>query len=246
MTSSQAVLIKDQGPEEAEHRAVEIALGGGWLRRRLFALRSLHQLGRNPGDTEKALLVGIALNGPKTIELVGRFASWPGGLRLLTERPGIDSRNVDYDALRALPDGTLGREYVRFLDDHDLSADLFRAPPGMPEVPAYVAQRLRQSHDIWHVVTGYGTTVPDEIALQAFTYGQTDLPSARALSRLGLLRWGWRYPSLFRAVRRAYSRGKNAAPLATVAWEDLWDVPLGEVRRRLGVQPGSEAMPRSA
>jgi ubiquinone biosynthesis protein Coq4 len=35
-----------------------------------------------------------------------------------------------------------------------------------------VGQRTRQTHDLWHVLTGLGTDIPGEIALQAFTYEQ--------------------------------------------------------------------------
>ena len=34
---------------------------------------------------------------------------------------------------------------------------------------AYLAQRMRQTHDIWHVLTGYATDVAGEVQLQAFT-----------------------------------------------------------------------------
>src|SRR5581483_1426369 len=94
----------------------------------------------------------------------------PGGKRILEERPSIDREHVDFDALRRLPDGTLGREYVRFLDDNHITPDVFQKPEIGDDRIAYVMQRVRQTHDLWHVLTGYTPDVPGEILLQAFTY----------------------------------------------------------------------------
>jgi Coenzyme Q (ubiquinone) biosynthesis protein Coq4 len=66
--------------------------------------------------------------------------STPGGRRILEERPTIDSKNVDFDALRRLPDGTLGREYLRFLDDNGITPDVFEKPDISDARVAYVMQ----------------------------------------------------------------------------------------------------------
>ena len=41
---------------------------------------------------------------------------------------------------------------------------------------SYIMLRLRQSHDIWHVVTGFGTDKVGEIALKAFEVAQARRP----------------------------------------------------------------------
>jgi ubiquinone biosynthesis protein Coq4 len=35
---------------------------------------------------------------------------------------------------------------------------------------SYLLLRLRQTHDLWHVVTGFSTNVPGELGLKAFVY----------------------------------------------------------------------------
>jgi len=45
------------------------------------------------------------------------------GRRILRDKPVINSSTVDIVALRRLPDGSFGREYVRFLDDQKVSPD---------------------------------------------------------------------------------------------------------------------------
>uniref|UniRef100_A0A0M3IKB2 Ubiquinone biosynthesis protein COQ4 homolog, mitochondrial n=1 Tax=Ascaris lumbricoides TaxID=6252 RepID=A0A0M3IKB2_ASCLU len=75
------------------------------------------------------------------------------GNRLLRERPRITNETIDRDYLKSLPDGTLGREYVKFLDG------LHTEPDARPTVKfvddddlVYVMQRYRETHDFNHVL----------------------------------------------------------------------------------------------
>jgi ubiquinone biosynthesis protein COQ4 len=219
--------------EEAE--AVRRAFEGRWLPRARLALRSLHRLLQDPNDTRQVFILSIAVSAGHLPRLLADFLSNEDGLALLTERAAIDSTHVDFDALRALPADTLGGAYVRFLDDNGLDPDLFQAPPGMPPGIAYVIQRMRQTHDLWHVVTGYESDIPGEISILAFTYGQTGAPSMRLLATVGTLRYSFEFESIFRRVWRAYQRGKAAPFLGTTRWEKMWHLPLTEVRERLQV-----------
>ena len=81
--------------------------------------------------------------------------------------------------LRALPTGTLGREYALMMDRNGLD------PASIPTMPdddegKYVRAHLYETHDLWHVVTGFGTDVAGELGLQAFYQAQLPgkLPSA--------------------------------------------------------------------
>ncbi|MFO0549881.1 MAG: Coq4 family protein [Polyangiaceae bacterium] len=138
----------------------------------------------------------------------------------------------------ALPADTLGGAYVRYLDDNKLDPDLFQAPPGLPEPLGYIAQRIRQTHDVWHVLTGYRPDVSGELALQGFTYAQLGAPSALLIAALGTLT---KSPRSARAVLDGYRRGKSAVFLPVVRFEKMWELPLAEVQRRLGVPPARVA-----
>lgn len=221
----------------AELTAARIALEGSSLEKLALSVRALTAILRDPDDTRQVFLLGLSANARRLPWLLAQFALDDDGDRLLRERPAIDSRTVDWDALRALPDGTLGREYARYLDEHHLDPDLFQAPPGLPPTVAWLAQRIRQTHDIWHVLTGCAPDVPGEIALQAFTYGQMGMPSAGLIALFGTLRFGLRHRRLARDVVRGVAHGRRARFLATVVFEDRWARPLGEVRRELGVVP---------
>ncbi len=182
------------------------------------------------------LALNVSVNLGAARRRVREIGETEEGKRLFSDRSRIDSTSVDLDALRRLPDGTLGREYMRFLTDNGITPDVFC---DMPEVgderAAYLVMRLRQTHDLWHVVTGYAPNVEGEVLLQAFTFGQTRAPSAALITGLGTARHFALRPRHYARVRGAYLKGLRARRLATFRWEDHWDKPLAEVRALIGV-----------
>lgn len=217
------------------------------------ALAALRRLLADPTRTNDALEFTTYANAGRMLEASERLAATPAGRRLLAHQPAIDATTVDITALAALPEGTLGRAYAAFLTRHRLSPEAFAGPPaGLANHPraSYMVQRLRQTHDLWHVVTGYEPDPAGEIALQAFSYAETDAPSAAILAGLGTLR-ALLEPATtpeFRAVRRALprevaraywigrvARSKVRETIATYPWEDRWATPLAEVRAELGL-----------
>jgi ubiquinone biosynthesis protein COQ4 len=201
-----------------------------------MAWRALRALLRDPNDTKQVFYLGLLVNWSRYPAFLARLTLDEEGARLLREKPAIDSRRVDLEALRELPADTLGGAYVRFLDRRGLDPDLFQAPPGLPEIPAYVAQRMRQVHDLWHVLTGYDTDIRGEIGLQAFTWAQTGMPSAALIAIGGALRFGARDPRIVAVVVDGYRRGRRARFLPPLRLEDHFARKLADVRRDLGIE----------
>jgi ubiquinone biosynthesis protein COQ4 len=227
------------GPDDSlrEQDAVRVALAGSVAERLSLAGRSLGRLMRSPGDTRQVFLLYVTLNAPSAPRITRAVLGDPEGRRMFEARAAIDSRSVDLEALARLPEGTLGRAYADHLRRNGLDPDLFQAPPGVPADVAWVAQRLRQSHDVWHVVTGYDTSVADELCLQAFTFAQVRAAGPAVLSAIGTLRWMWRDPRLVARVADGLRRGAWARSLLTVPWEERWGQELDALRRELRVAP---------
>jgi len=195
---------------------------------------ALGTLARDPGRLDQVLALVQAMNAEAVARGVLRFVEHPEGRALLAEQPRIDRDHVDLDALRRLPEGTLGREYTRFLDDNGITPDVFAKLPdvGDPRA-AYLMLRMRQSHDLWHVLTGYAPDVRGEVLLQAFTYAQTGAPGSLLIAVFGTVRWAFRWPGQAAALRDAFRRGKTAGFLPLVRWEAHWETPVTELRARL-------------
>lgn len=198
--------------------------------------RLIARLVFHPADTAAATDGTVHVNAPFLEGIAARFRHHPEGARLLEERPLLDSRGISPAELARLPAGSLGRALFDFYAGYRpvLDADANRElPPGFSGDAAYVGLRLRQTHDLWHVVTGIDTDLCGEIELQAFTFAQLRTPSSFLLGLVGGLRWSPWHRDLMPRVRRALSRGRRAAPLAPLYWEERFARPLASVRAEL-------------
>jgi len=202
-------------------RRVKTALGALWV------------LARDHGRLDQVLVLLQAINIRAIVRAAERIESTPEGAELLRDKPRIDKKHVDFGALGRLPDGTLGREYVRFLSDNGITPDVFAELPNVgDERAAWIMLRMRQTHDLWHVLTGYRPDVRGEVLLQAFTYAQTNASGSLVLAFFGTLRW-LRGHGHLRALREAYRRGKATKFLPTFRWEEHWATPVSELRQDL-------------
>jgi ubiquinone biosynthesis protein Coq4 len=189
----------------------------------------------DPDKTDQVLVFSNLVNARTRNERLHLFFADPRGQRLYAERRALDSRTVDLDALAKLPAGTLGHAYATFMRAHGLSPDVFDGRPAevRDDRAAYVVQRMRQTHDLWHVVTNAETDPAGEVALQAFTFAQVHAPSSAILAALGTLR-SLRYTrQVARDAAELYRLGRAAEPLVLFPWEDHWATPLCDVRRML-------------
>jgi ubiquinone biosynthesis protein COQ4 len=229
------------GPEAPEDLA-SLSSFERWKR----ALAALRKIVANPDDTRQVLVFTSLINtGPSITARIERFFGDPAARKLYDEHRAIDSKTIDIDALAALPEGTLGRAYATFLRSHGLTPEVFDGPPAGVSDPrlSYLIQRMRQTHDLWHVVTGCETDPLGEIALQAFTFAQVRSPANALLAVAGTVRAVREKPGIVRDVVTLYRAGARARPLPSFAWEDHWATPLSEVRTMLGlpIEPPARA-----
>jgi ubiquinone biosynthesis protein COQ4 len=179
---------------------------------------------------------------PRYRRLLAEMAASDEGRRILELRPELSSDHVDYDALRALPETTLGGAYVRHLDRNHITADYQAAATRHVDDPdmAYLMRRFRQTHDVWHALLGLGITGHEEVIIHWFSYGQLQLPVSAMIMLFGSMkhilferRWG----ALRHSMGEAYRAGRDAKPLLGVVWEDRWAEPIADVRADYGLHP---------
>lgn len=206
------------------------------------ALRSASALLENPDDLKHVFAVIDALSHPTHVRVRRRLRQTPAGRALLSERPNLAARLADRTALASLPEGSLGRAYLAFMEREGISADGIiaasaeggRRAHGDAELD-YVPERLRDTHDLWHAVTGYHGDLVGELCLLAFTFAQTGNPALLLILGGGMAKGFVR--GRYGLVRDAYLQGRRASWLPGVLWEELLARPLDEVRARLHVTP---------
>jgi ubiquinone biosynthesis protein COQ4 len=141
------------------------------------------------------------------------------------------------EVLKLLPPGTLGREYAEFVTKNGFDANFYRKME-ISDISSYLLLRLRQTHDIWHVITGFDVNVPDEIGLKAFELAQTRRPVAGVLVTGGFIKSFLSSNdanTMLAAIGKGYRMGLQSQPLLAQKWEDQWEKPLQELQVELGI-----------
>jgi len=156
--------------------------------------------------------------------------------------------HYDIDRLLALSPATLGGAYARFMSRHDLRPDYYDAVKPRHKFH-FLRLRVRQTHDIWHVLTGFDVDPLGELGLQGFYFGQLTNGLSALLLAGGIFRclFTGRYADLERYIDvfcEGYRNGRAARPLLGVEWEQLWSEPLDSLRQRLCVATAGLPTPR--
>jgi hypothetical protein len=128
---------------------------------------------RNPVSAEGVVArhrARFALNGPEIARQVEQMRQDPIGRRVLADRPDLGVALSDLAALAAMPEGSLGREYHAFMDRPEvipsaLLASLLHTDGHFERLAwsdemKFVVERRTQTHDLTHVLSGYGTSSP--------------------------------------------------------------------------------------
>lgn len=113
---------------------------------------------------------------------------------------------------------------VRYIDDPEL---------------AYIMQRYRESHDFYHVLLGFGVSLPAELVVKWFELANFNLPVAALSSAFGPLRIedGAERKRLWRTYGPwALRSGGKAECLIGIEWEKEWETDIDALRRRFGVE----------
>ncbi|KAM9595782.1 ubiquinone biosynthesis protein COQ4 homolog, mitochondrial [Morphnus guianensis] len=164
----------------------------------------------------------------------------PEGYRILQERPRIRHSTLDMAKLRGLPDGSLGREYIRFLEDNKVSPDT-RMPPKFvdDEELAYVIQRYREVHDLMHTLLGMPTTILGEVVVKWFEAVQTGLPMCVLGAAFGPIHLSARNLQLLATELAPWAirSGRNASCILNVYYEQRWEQSVASLREEMGIFP---------
>jgi ubiquinone biosynthesis protein COQ4 len=199
-----------------------------------------------PEDVALGARIFFAVGGHDEGPTYRRMLRTPAGKELAHNRTGYPKIFTDYDRLRTLPEGTLGREYVRQLDERDIHpVGIIKATApayeGIDFTPdhAYARDRLRDIHDLFHALTGYGIDMNGEGALAAFTFAQAGNKGWAMLAFINLLT-GFSTGRLdgARVLLKGYLRGRRARYIiAENDWDRLFQLPIEQARAELGIPP---------
>ncbi|MEL7490783.1 MAG: Coq4 family protein [Pseudomonadota bacterium] len=211
----------------------------------LHALAAVFKLVANKEDTRQVFEITAALSGRSARRMFTRFVRTDYGRRVVAEPIKLEEILGDRERLRVLPEGSLGRVYLDFMEGEDLTPDGiinaaeeagldYRSPTQFEEMRRMFLH-AEVHHDLWHVLTGYGRDALGELCNLGFTRAQSGNDSFRLITWIGALAIKLERPGLpvWKAIRQGYDIGRNAEWLMGQDVEALLALPLDEVRRKL-------------
>ena len=162
------------------------------------------------------------------------------GRMILKDRPSINSKTVDFDLLKGLPENTLGHTYVTFCEKHKITPDS-RDPVQFvdDENLAFVMKRYRETHDIVHALLDMPTDMVGESVVKWVEAMQTGLPMCIGGAIFGPARFHRNAQFVrFRKLRPwAISVGQNAKFLLNIYYEQRWEQDIDDLKYELRIEP---------
>jgi ubiquinone biosynthesis protein COQ4 len=194
----------------------------------------------NPWRSDMIELLSQVSSDSALRALRNKMAHTDQGRLILCEKPRLDSSVLGEQILKSLPDGSLGRVYLEFMQNRGFSPDSrslnYSDIINDPEL-CYILERYRAQHDLWHVLLGLDTNVEGELAQKVFEYLQTGLPMCAISAIFGPIQLSSAQRKRLRQmyVPWAISCHQTSAFLMEIRLEDLLRDPLPNVRQRLGI-----------
>ncbi|ACK69844.1 conserved hypothetical protein [Gloeothece citriformis PCC 7424] len=188
------------------------------------------------GDFEAVTELSNTVSDPNSLDLIIEFlCRHPRGKQAFEEKFLLGEVNLQ--KLYQYPKNTLGYCYAAHMIENGLS------PFETHEINnkyQYLSVHIRETHDLWHIVTGCNTNMIGEIQLESFYVAQLYASRfwlaliAKNLTKLVIydIEKSTEYMD---AITRGWIMAKQAEPLFGVQWNNLWETPLDEVRQSLNI-----------
>jgi ubiquinone biosynthesis protein Coq4 len=178
--------------------------------------------------------------------VVGSFAIKlePASTALVEER--YVGEPYDLDSLLQLPPGSLGWTYAKVLSTLNYDPQFYRRREINSDID-YINQRVRKTHDLHHILTGFSFDDCGEFGVISVSIGQIQYPAYQLLCLLGsFLSFATNAPSKgteaplaynFDLITQGIRIARKAKPLFPVKFEEGLDRPIEEWRTELNIEP---------
>jgi ubiquinone biosynthesis protein COQ4 len=213
--------------------------------RPLRALHSLRALVKDKEDTSLVFKIFESLPSKTFLPRVAELSLSPHGEFLRESEPRLPEILDDHATLRRTAKGSLAHAYCDFMEAEGLSAAGLVAEaerlgrPKYPDLVQWFIERSRDTHDLFHVLTGYGRDALGEQCVLLFTHGQAPSHGHLLIGYAGAANIkkfvrASKAP-VVGAVRQAHRTGQGAPRLIVQSIRELLALPLDDVRTALRI-----------
>ena len=216
--------------------------------RPIKAWQHMQKLIADKEDTEQVFHIIEALNGRALQRNLNAFLKSEAGRNQLRKKEYLPPILDDHAWIKSLPEGTVGRAYGDFMEREGLSAQgLVEESERMSahytryqDDIEWYGHRMRDTHDLFHVLTGYGRDALGEAALLGFTYSQNPGRGIIFIAYMGARQLRRRLPKAARVMDCLWEGKRNGNIAQKIAREDVQALlrePLQAARQRLKIRP---------
>lgn len=169
-----------------------------------------------------------------------RMEESPEGLKILQDRPRINTNTVNMEYLVTLPEDTLGHIYYKFLKTNNVTPDSRMTVQFIDDIQlAYVIQRYREIHDLIHTILQMPTNMLGEVTVKWVEAIQFKLPMCIGGAIFGPVRLKTKHRQLYLNyyLPWAVKTGTNAEFLLNIYFEERWEQKLVDFYREFKIEP---------
>jgi ubiquinone biosynthesis protein COQ4 len=210
------------------------------------ALHHFRELLKDKERTEEVFHIFEALPWQGMRAAAERFLRSARGQAIRASEPSLPRLLDDHDTLRRMPEGSVAHAYCDFMESEGLTAqglvDEFERfatnRPRFSDQFEWYLNRIRDVHDLLHVLSGYGRDALGEACTLAFTYSQQPAPANLFIGYMAGLNVKQQLRSsapVLRAVREGQRRGKACPRLCEQAILEILPMPLDAARKHLRI-----------
>lgn len=214
--------------------------------RPLKALRHFGKLAADKEDTEQVFHIIEALRGRKSVRQMEEFIATEEAQELIARGEELPALLDDHARWADCAPNSLAQTYIRFMQREGLTAaglvaESYKFKPRserFPDLYEWYVERLRDTHDLFHVLTGYGRDPLGEVCLLGFSYEQNHSPGVLFIAYMGarqLRKETGIDKQVFEALREGRRLGREAAKLAHADLSALLPEDIDAVRAKLNV-----------
>ena len=210
------------------------------------AFRHFGKLVKDKEDTEQVFHIIDALKTRRSVREMEKFLATEEAKRLLQRNEELPALLDDHARWAHCGPNSLARHYVDFMEREQLTAaglvaESHKFKPKEerpPDLYEWYLERLRDTHDLFHVLTGYGRDPLGEMCLLGFSYEQNHSPGVLFITlvaaRQNKKESGLKEP-VDAAVREGRRLGREAKKLAHADLISMMPDDIDEVRARLKI-----------
>jgi len=215
------------------------------LRKRpLKAVHHFRELLKDKENTEHVFRIFEALPRKSFRDEASSFGLSEKGRAIHAREHYLPDLLDDHERLRAMPEGSVAHAYCDFMEKEGLSAaGLVAEGEKMGnrrygDLVEWYGWRSRDTHDLLHVLTGYGRDAIGEQCVLAFTYGQQPALANLFIAYAGGVNVKKTIKTkapILSAINEAKRFGKASPRICEESITDLLAEPLKAVRERFHI-----------